>query len=427
MTRTHAPRWLLTATLVLLPLGCGSSSNSGGTGGSGGTSSGGSGGTGGSGGSGGSTGGSGGSPSSGGSGGVDAAAPAADSGASAADAAVTDAAVTDAAAPAGSDGGGASDGATVTVDSGTAAMVANNGCAGGTCLNPQCTPFKTANTDLSAPNIGFDDEEKGYIPPDVIIPTFDDVPDHGYTAADDDFKKFQDGNWTKKMLDWFEEKNLHVDFFINSNNFCDVINDAGCTETVKRMFANHNVGNHTIHHIHMGSKGATGAANAESGCGVAGAKFPTCDAEITGVEEVVKTLSGGTIPHLYRFRAPYGEPFQAGGGAIASIRATVAKYAVHIGWTMESGDADHDDDGLAKGNDFFAKAVTDKVAAGTRGVILMHGTYPWSLGEIKLLLDPASPNSLQQKYKVRLGTVEDAVCWKYGMHSWDIIQKNASK
>jgi hypothetical protein len=26
------------------------------------------------------------------------------------------------------------------------------------------------------------------------------------------------------------------------------------------------------------------------------------------------------------------------------------------------------------------------------------------------------------KNKFRVGTVEDAICWKYGMHSWDIVQ-----
>jgi hypothetical protein len=50
----------------------------------------------------------------------------------------------------------------------------------------------------------------------------------------------------------------------------------------------------------------------------------------------------------------------------------------------------------------------------------MHGTYPWSLGEIKILMDPDNAGSFQ-KHGFRIGTVEDAICWKYGKHSWEII------
>ena len=52
----------------------------------------------------------------------------------------------------------------------------------------------------------------------------------------------------------------------------------------------------------------------------------------------------------------------------------------------------------------------------------MHGTYPWSLGEIKILLDPDAAGSLQKR-GFHLGTVEDAICWKYGKHSWEIMQQ----
>ena len=33
-----------------------------------------------------------------------------------------------------------------------------------------------------------------------------------------------------------------------------------------------------------------------------------CDDEMKGVETLVDMLSAGGIPHLTRFRAPYGEP-----------------------------------------------------------------------------------------------------------------------
>ena len=49
----------------------------------------------------------------------------------------------------------------------------------------------------------------------------------------------------------------------------------------------------------------------------------------------------------------------------------------------------------------------------------MHGTYPWSLGELKGLLDPKT--GYLTTHKFRRGTVEDAICWKYGKHSWELI------
>jgi hypothetical protein len=171
----------------------------------------------------------------------------------------------------------------------------------------------------------------------------------------------------------------------------------------------------------MGSKGPGGGTPDTLGCGVTGAKY-SCDDELKGVDDLIAMASGGGITHLTRFRSPYGEPFQA--GASTSIKATVAKYAIHVAWAMESGDANDDAGGLAKGDKFFANAVMSALGGapgqGSHGLILMHGTYPWSLGEIKILLDPENPGSLQ-KHGFRLGTVEDAICWKYGKHSWEII------
>ena len=144
---------------------------------------------------------------------------------------------------------------------------------------------------------------------------------------------------------------------------------------------------------------------------------------MSGVETVMNMVSMGGVPHLTRFRAPYGEPFQAGGGALGAIEGIVGKYAVHIGWGMDSSDADHDDDGKALGNQYFLNKVQGAVGngpgSGSWGIILMHGTYPWSLGEVKGLLNPKT--GYLPTHKFRVGTVEDAVCWKYGKHSWQLI------
>jgi hypothetical protein len=216
-----------------------------------------------------------------------------------------------------------------------------------------------------------------------------------------------------------------MDFFINSDNFCDTKMFPGCLETIKGILKNHNVASHTVHHMHMGQAGDSNGTPDTAGCGVPGAKYK-CEDELSGVETLINTLSGGGIPHITRFRAPYGEPFQIPTGVTPSIRATVAKFAIHIGWAMESGDANDDAGGLAKGNKFFADAVMNATGGGPGkgkyGLILMHGTYPWSLGEAKILLDPDNAGSLQ-KHGFKIGTVEDAICWKYGKHSWEIIEQ----
>jgi hypothetical protein len=153
-----------------------------------------------------------------------------------------------------------------------------------------------------------------------------------------------------------------------------------------------------------------------NGCGASGDKLD-CDDEIKGVETLVNMLSGGALPHLTRFRAPYGEPFLEGGAGVASTRITVAKYAVHVGWQMDSTDSLCDN--CKYTGQQIAGAVEKAVNGGKRGIILMHGTYPWSFQAAKLLFDPAT--GYARSKNLRLGTVEDAICWKYGRHSWDIV------
>ncbi|HXU82981.1 MAG TPA: polysaccharide deacetylase family protein [Polyangia bacterium] len=307
---------------------------------------------------------------------------------------------------------------------GAEGALTGNGCKGGTCLNPDCKPHGPPAAVGKFVSIGFE-ARPNYMPNDVLVPTFDDVPDRPYTAADGAlYTNFGAGDWTKQMLDFLDANNLHVDFFINTNNFCDPVKFPACLKTIERIIKTQNVASHTVHHIHMGGSGYDAVHMYNSGCRATGTKL-TCDAELMGVEEVVNMLSMGGIPHITRFRAPYGEPFQTGGANVGEIQGVVAKYAVHVGWAMESTDADHDDDGKALGNGYFIGKITSAIGsgpgAGSYGVILMHGTYPWSLGEVKGLLDPN--NGEFKKRGFRVGTVEDAICWKYGKHSWELIQQ----
>ena len=57
--------------------------------------------------------------------------------------------------------------------------------------------------------------------------------------------------------------------------------------------------------------------------------------------------------------------------------------------------------------------------------VLMHATYPWTYDAVKLLLDPQA--GYLKMHNFRVGTVEDAVCWKYGKHSWELVSQTAGQ
>jgi peptidoglycan/xylan/chitin deacetylase (PgdA/CDA1 family) len=153
---------------------------------------------------------------------------------------------------------------------------------------------------------------------------------------------------------------------------------------------------------------------------------PSCTDEITGVEDVVNRRSNGGRPHLTRFRAPYGEPFQASGTGLAQVQAAVAKYAVEVGWQMDSGDSSCDD---ALGKPCFTgQQIANNVETligttpGQRwGIVLLHGVFPWTNEAVPMLFDPKTGYLAMHGFK--LATVEDVICWKYGKHSWEIVQQ----
>jgi peptidoglycan/xylan/chitin deacetylase (PgdA/CDA1 family) len=212
---------------------------------------------------------------------------------------------------------------------------------------------------------------------------------------------------------------MHVDMFINTNNWCgDVLGDADCTATLVEILRSQNPANHTIHHVHMGIAGTA----MDPGC----ADAPSCDAELAGVETVVNMLSNGGRPHLTRFRAPYGEPFQAMGTGLSMAQTVVAKYAVQVGWNLDSGDSTCDSTtapcftGQQIANN-VTTVIGDKPGNGQRwGILLMHGTYPWTHDALPILF---GPNGYLAQHGFKLATVEDAICWKYGKHSWEIVQQ----
>jgi hypothetical protein len=106
--------------------------------------------------------------------------------------------------------------------------------------------------------------------------------------------------------------------------------------------------------------------------------------------------------------------------------AMVAKYAVAVGWQIDSHDADQSPGGANATPAFVVNNVTS--ALGTKpgmgqswGIVLTHGVLPWTAPALQTLYDPQT--GYVQTHGFKLGTVEDAICWKYGKHSWEIINE----
>jgi peptidoglycan/xylan/chitin deacetylase (PgdA/CDA1 family) len=279
------------------------------------------------------------------------------------------------------------------------------------------------------PSLGFDPTYDGattftpnYIPNDVIIPTLDDVPD----GPDTSMAKMP-GLWTTADLAYLDMNKMHWDFFINTNNACDLTAaspNTDCVAAVVDILTLHNPGNHTVHHPYLDGSGSPGCSNASC-----------VDMELTGVETAINTLSKGGRPHLTRFRAPFGIPYQAG-TVLAYVQPEVAKYAVAVGWHWDSSDSLFDNgtmctksDGQTLGPCPTGQEIANNVTSAIKtpgkgtawGIILMHGIFKWTHDAIPILFDPNT--GYMAKNKFRVGTVKDAICWKYGKHSWEIVQQ----
>jgi peptidoglycan/xylan/chitin deacetylase (PgdA/CDA1 family) len=292
---------------------------------------------------------------------------------------------------------------------------AGNGCAGGTCLNPTCQPLGTPTAIDRFPTTGFE-ARPSFIPKDVIIPTLHDVPD----GADSSPAK-SPGRWTASILQYLDANNLHWDFFINTNNACDISGSANpdCVAVVRDILRLHNPTNHTVHHLHLGQTGADGCADAAC-----------MEREILGVESVITAISSGGRPYLTRLRPPFGE-----GATLPLVQQTIAKHAVLIGENIDSTDSLFDDGtncinptsgarGPCPTGQDIANVVQRLIGTpGTGsswGIVGLHGLFKWTRDAIPLLFDPRTGYLARNKFRV--GTVEDAVCWKYGKHSWEIVQ-----
>jgi hypothetical protein len=334
------------------------------------------------------------------------------------------------------------------------------------CANPMCRPAPGWTPPSLAsdpyPGVGFaadgsPEAMPKYIPNNYIIPTLDDVPDG---ASADPTDGYLGGNWTKQDVAFLDSKNLHWDFFVNTDNWAGplsgdpMMDDPDAYAALADILKLHNPANHTVHHIWMSAMNQPAdPANptVPQCCDCAAFDKTSCDSEMQGVETVVSKMSGGGIPHFTRFRPPYGYPYLSPlGPYLDNLKKVVVKYAVVVGWNLPpTQDADYppacpkcgpgntpvaanvpDYDTKQSVEDHITSALGNAPGAGTAwGIVLMHGVLPWTHDAIVELFDPdatkntaANPNMAWiAKHGFKTATVEDVICWKYGMHSWDII------
>ena len=56
------------------------------------------------------------------------------------------------------------------------------------------------------------------------------------------------------------------------------------------------------------------------------------------------------------------------------------------------------------------------INGGGYGIILQHAVFPWTADALPVLY---GANGMIPTNK--LATIEDAFCWKYGKHSWELV------
>jgi len=301
--------------------------------------------------------------------------------------------------PSGSGGGGSSSGGSGSSRSGGGTFVGPQ--------NPDCKPWGGTAADPGMyPETRFD-SQPAYIPNNMIVLTLDDAPDGSGCVSEADA-----GSASCTVLDdqLLNQNGIKADFFINTDNRCAVAMQTGCWTYVQQLFAHgHYIANHTVNHYHL----APGGSSTD---GIMHCTGATCiDAQLAGVERTVSTLTIGATPHLTRFRAPFGEPYQGGSATdLALVEPIVANYAVEVDWNFDSTDSNGtpwDPAALFQ----YVTTVIKTPGKGSWGIMLMHAVYPWTYHMLQMLIPYLKLNGFQ------LASVEDVICWRFGKHSWQII------
>jgi peptidoglycan/xylan/chitin deacetylase (PgdA/CDA1 family) len=238
--------------------------------------------------------------------------------------------------------------------------------------------------------------QPSYVPNDVLIATFHDGP-----TGD---------NLTDDKLAYLDAHNLHADFFLNTNNYCDISTGTGpaaCIAELVDILKLHNPTNHTEHHADLENSGNTPACTNAS----------CVDLELSNVETVIDMVSMGARTHLTRIRPPFGS-YNPGSTAAKEI----AKFGVALGENIDPGDwALTNPTGTDVANALIKLIKTPADSSHAWGVIGFHVFVHGTTDALPILFDPASGYIVKNGF--RLGSIEDVICWKYGMHSWDIVNQ----
>jgi peptidoglycan/xylan/chitin deacetylase (PgdA/CDA1 family)/uncharacterized protein involved in high-affinity Fe2+ transport len=232
-----------------------------------------------------------------------------------------------------------------------------------------------------------------YVPSNSIALTFDDGPDLVNTPL---------------VLDVLKAKNVKATFFVNTDNTSGATDDGPNAPALKALIQRivnegHGLGNHTVHHFHLPEESSS-----------------TIEAEITGVQTTVSRADvlGPTWPPLTLFRAPFGEPYQSpgpGSSAYFLVSPIVAKYAVEIGWAIDTFDYTCVSGTMEQRKQCVVSGFTSRAGSGDYGVVLMHSIHPQTAAAIGDIIDYCNTHGLV------LRRVEDFVGAKFDQVSKSLI------
>lgn len=243
--------------------------------------------------------------------------------------------------------------------------------------------FTATRAQAQYPEIDFSNRPS-YISNNSLSLSFDDGPDWNNTA---------------RVLDILRDKGVKATFFINSENWSNIWTEGPMQDLVRRMVnEGHELANHTQRHDHL-----------------PWLSDQAIDAQIRNVQDAVNNIFGGVGPRLTLLRAPHGEPYQfAVPGDYNRVAAIVARYAVHVGWGVDTFDYNcRPGDGSCVYDSFVSKVGTP--GNGSYGSVLMHSVHSQTANALPSIIDYARNRGF------RFVSTEDLVRAKYGRSSRELI------
>ena len=216
-----------------------------------------------------------------------------------------------------------------------------------------------------------------------IALTFDDGPD--------------DNGATNKVLDILKANGLHATFFVNADNYSNVASSSYSQQTLKRMIAEgHTIGNHTDHHYDLSDSTVD------------------VDAEFKAVDDLLGTYTP-SFKQVRLARCPFGNPWFGPQSRLDYVAPIVAKYGVHIGWTIDAQDASD-----CTTTSCVVNNVLGGVDSGLSGVVLMHSVQQITANGLQQIIDGLRTRG------VTFVQVEDMVVAKYGAPSRQLFTCSSS-